>query len=135
MLCSGLQSFPSRTATASSSITSRGKPLLNLTATHLPLCYRAEGDICSGSWGSTVEMVWQHQEESPEEEAGSLCCSSLHCLCRGAVVECPDEPEAVNELLTPRMPKRQTNLMSFPRFVAAFLKSFRWAHLWGARGT
>lgn len=80
-------------------------------------------------------MVWQHREESPEEEAGSLCCSSLPCLCRGAVAERPDQPEAVNELLTPRMPKRQTNLMSFPRLEAAVLQSFRWVHLWGARGT
>lgn len=74
-------------------------------------------------------MVWQHREESPEE-AGSLGCISLWCLCRGAVVERPDEPEAVNELLTPWMPKRQTNLMSFPRLVAAVLKPFRWVHLW-----
>lgn len=65
-----------------------------------PSLLQAEGDICFGSWGSTVEMVWQHREESPEE-AGSLGCSSLWCLCRGAVVERPDEPEAVNELLTP----------------------------------
>lgn len=52
-----------------------------------PSLLRAEGDICFGSRGSTVEMVWQHQEESPEE-AGSLCCSSLRCLCSGAVVAC-----------------------------------------------
>lgn len=95
-----------------------GQPLLPppslLEESHVkPDCYtppsllRAEGDICFGSRGCTVEMVWQHREESPEE-AGSLCCSSLRCLCRGAVVECPDDPEAVNELLTPWMPKRQT---------------------------